>query len=601
MLLRDHRTAWMTAKQRARQYRRDEDGSLIIFSLFIFLAMLIFGGVAVDLMLYEDRRTHVQNSTDRAVLAAANLNQTFDPKEVVKDYLSKVGITVTDDDISVVEVGGGGVITGRQVSVTVGGGFDTVLMNLVGVDTLPYNTTSGAEQAIKDVEVSLVLDISGSMGAGNKLDDMQEAAKAFLDDILAGAEDDRVSVSLVPYSTQVSAGSDLLDELTIIHSHDYSHCANFEEEDFETTAIHRQRQSVDGSGNNIWVMEADGITPALDADGNLIPFMEPVPLSQTASFDPWRSYRSSMDIGSPVCRDNSYFDITPWSNNATALKDQIDDFRANGNTSIDVAVKWGAALLDPSMNDALNNLIPGGGIDNAFSVRPHPHNGVDLADGSDDFLKFIVVMTDGINTTQYELEDKYKEGLSPYFRDPDGDDDILVSEEPDPGHNLGDPNRAGDVFSFLEPGDRDGSGGSNELWYNVSRKNWKNVSPAPTEQLTWLEAWHNMPISRRAFAIYDQGTPRNANHFYDALEEPRNEIDQDEKNDRLADICQTAKDQGIVIFSIGFEVTNDSAAIMEACASSENHFYRVSGEDNLDIEEAFASIANQINQLKLTK
>ena len=72
----------------------------------------------------------------------------------------------------------------------------------------------------------------------------------------------------------------------------------------------------------------------------------------------------------------------------------------------------------------------------------------------------------------------------------------------------------------------------------------------------------------------------------------------DEKDDRLADICSAAKDQGVVVFTIGFEVTDHSASVMRNCASTPNHFYRVEG---LDIEYAFASIANQINQLKLTQ
>ena len=76
------------ARQLTQAYRREEDGSLIAFSLFIFVVMLMFGGIAVDLMIYENERTHIQNSTDAAVLAAANLNNTVDPKLVVQDHLA---------------------------------------------------------------------------------------------------------------------------------------------------------------------------------------------------------------------------------------------------------------------------------------------------------------------------------------------------------------------------------------------------------------------------------------------------------------------------------------------------------------------------------
>ncbi len=600
VMLRETRTAWGAAQQKADQFRRKEDGSLIVFSLFIFMAMIVFGGVAVDLMLYENRRTHVQNSTDRAVLAAANLDQTVDSKMVVVDYLAKVGIYISEDDVTVNEITSGGLVTGRQVAVNVAGGFDTLLMNLVGVETLPYAAASEAEESVRDIEVSLVLDVSGSMGANQKLENMQTAAKEFLGDILETSEDNRVSVSLVPYSTQVSAGPELLAEIATEHSHDYSHCVNFEQDDFQTTSLQRWRPEINNAGDPVYELDEFGV-PIVNEEGETIPVLEIVPLSQTASFDPWRSYqggRDEMGLLYPVCRfDNDNLDITPWSNNVTALQNQIDALEANGNTSIDVAMKWGTALLDPSMNGTLNNLIsnPDVEIDPEFSARPHPHD-------FDDALKFIVVMTDGINTTQYKLKDKYKEGLSPYVMEDDGD--ILVREEDDPEDVIGPKdmvNGSDDlVQSFREPGNRDGNGGSNEEYYNVSLKSWKNAAniDEPVQQLSWLDAWHRMPVSRRAFAIYHQGTTYVGDHFYNALSEPVKKIEQDEKNANLANICQAAKDAGVVVFAIGFEVTDQSADVMRGCASSVNHFYRVEG---LDIETAFASIANQINQLKLTQ
>ena len=413
------RATWGAAQQKAHQFRKKEDGSLIMFSLFIFMAMIMFGGIAVDLMLYENRRTHVQNSTDRAVLAAANLDQTVDSKAVVVDYLAKVGIYISEDDVTVNELSSGGLVTGRQVAVNVSGGFDTLLMNLVGVETLPYNALSEAEESVRDIEVSLVLDISGSMGQNSKLENMQSAANEFLSDILENSDDNRVSVSLVPYSTQVSAGPELLAQLDTEHNHNYSHCVNFDDQDFDTTAMQRERIQVDENGDQVFETDGNGVQ-IIDADGNTIPVYEPVPLSQTASFDPWRSFqggRDEMELLFPVCRfDGNNVDITPWSNNVTALQNQIDGLTANGNTSIDVAMKWGTALLDPSMNNALNALQanPDVEIDSEFFPRPHPHD-------FEDSLKFIVVMTDGINTTQYQLRDRYKEGDSPYFIESDGD------------------------------------------------------------------------------------------------------------------------------------------------------------------------------------
>lgn len=532
---------WRHSRQLAAEYRKDESGSLIAFSLFIFFAMILFGGIAVDLMIYENKRTHIQNSTDRAVLAAANLNQTMDPKIVVKDYLSKVGITVTDDDIDVLEVGAAPVVTGRQVSVTVEAAYDTLLMKLSGVERLTYGAMSEAEESVNDVEVSLVLDVSGSMAWNNKLANMQSAAKDFVGKILAGAADDRVSLSLVPYSTQVSIGPDLMALMNTSYDHDHSFCVNFSSDDFDETEIDH--------------------TDSLD---------------RTAHFDPWASYTWSQNLYYEVCRSEDYFQVTPWSNNVTALNEQIDDFTASGNTSIDVAVKWGAALLDPSMGPQLNALIADTDVevDSSFAVRPHEYTYPDV-------LKFIVVMTDGINTDQPYLLPAWKSGNSPYYR------------------NLS----TGDIWMEAEePGNRDGDSRSYEDWYNVSDRFWSN-NPFPSgdlgvayTRLSWLDAWASMTMAWRAYADYHQ--TYRASDYYNALYNPRRWVGASAKDARLSDICDAAKAQGVIIFAVGFEVTDHSASVMRDCASTPNHFYRVEG---LDIEYAFSSIANQINQLKLTQ
>ena len=66
----------------------------------------------------------------------------------------------------------------------------------------------------------------------------------------------------------------------------------------------------------------------------------------------------------------------------------------------------------------------------------------------------------------------------------------------------------------------------------------------------------------------------------------------------LNSICTAAKHQGVLIWSIGFEVTDHGAAVMRNCASSPSHFFRVEG---VEISEAFKAIARQINQLRLTQ
>ena len=106
-------TCFDAARARAvnsvRKFGAEEKGSLIIFSLFLLLTMLIVAGLAVDFMRTETLRTRMQSTLDRSVLAAASMNQALNSKEVVVDYferagldqyLDKGGITVVENDFS---------------------------------------------------------------------------------------------------------------------------------------------------------------------------------------------------------------------------------------------------------------------------------------------------------------------------------------------------------------------------------------------------------------------------------------------------------------------------------------------------------------------
>lgn len=553
------------------RYRRDEDGSFVIFSLFIFILMIMIGGLAIDLMRYENLRTKMQNTVDRAVLAASDLDlaDSLTAKQVVDDYLDKAGMADLPYYVDVTESKVGNDVIGRTVYVDSQVRMNTYFMHMLGTDSLPVPVKTKASEGINDVEISLVLDISGSMGWGTKLVDMQDAAEDFIDEVLVNTEDGRVSMSLVPYSTQVNAGALLANEFNMTNEHSYSHCVDFDKEDFSTTVL---------------------------LPGQL--------LQRAGHFDPWTSFtagRVHVDDGGSwnpywVCRTEDAAEIMPWSNNPDQLKTQINNLTAQGNTSIDIGAKWGAALLDPSTAPALNNLIAAGERDADLVGRPTPYP--NPADSSaPDVLKFMIVMTDGINTTQFKMDDDMRSGPSGIWRDPDSGRFSYASQE---------------------TGDQDGDGVSNEAYWladgheedyasewsseifdvtadgNVAAEDEKNAY-----NMDWSEVFARMPVNDYAYSMhYEQQFV--ADDYYDARNATRDNVFAGEKDIRLNAICTEAKNKGVVIFTIGFEVTDASALVMEKCASTTNHFFRVDSE-KFDIAYAFDAIANTINQLKLTQ
>ena len=113
---------------------------------YTYLHVLLVAGIALDLMRFEERRTTLQNTVDRAVLAAADLNQTLEPKAVVKDYFLKAGLTPPkDSDITVDQ---GAFNEWRTVQASVTEQMPTWFMNMVGVKELTTPADSTAEERI---------------------------------------------------------------------------------------------------------------------------------------------------------------------------------------------------------------------------------------------------------------------------------------------------------------------------------------------------------------------------------------------------------------------------------------------------------------------
>lgn len=513
---------------------------MILFSLFLIAALLLLGGVSVDLMRHEFSRLRLQSVLDTAVLAAADLDQTLDPEAVVRDYFAKAGLGEDLVKVSVTES-----LNSRSVTATGTMSVPTIFVKALGIDNFDAGAGSEAREDITNIEVSLVLDVSGSMGNYGRLAAMKTAAKQFVAQVLTASptlpgEPDQVSISIVPYSTQVAAGSAILDQLTLAHAHDYSACLDFADGDFDSTAI----------------------DPAHS-------------YTQTGHFDPFT--RSSPPT-TPVCRTESAFTVQPLGNSLLSLDAQIDGLTAGGNTSIDVGVKWGAALLDPSLQPVVQSMVDAGRVNADFAGRPYAFT-------HENTMKVLVVMTDGENTAQYRLNDAFREQVS----------DVWGVKTT--GFN-------GDSWRFSvdseEPGDRDGDGRWREKWWQPRNNRWSNSidgSASDAVRLSYQDLFAAASVEYNAYynwyrQSYDNGL---YNWWYNT---PVSSVPAWKKNDRLAAVCQAAKDRGILIFAVGFEISPENAQIMRNCASSENHYFDV---DGLEIVHAFAAIASSINQLRLVQ
>jgi len=158
---------------RIKGFRKDEGGTMLAFGLSIFVMMLWAGGMAVDFMRFEHDRARMQYTLDRAALAAASLNQPLNCEAVAQDYFAKAGL-----DSTKVLVNGDCNELSKIVKISAETEVKSLFLNMLGIKSMTAGGTSTASESVQDVEISLVLDISGSMGwdaAGGistKLDDL---------------------------------------------------------------------------------------------------------------------------------------------------------------------------------------------------------------------------------------------------------------------------------------------------------------------------------------------------------------------------------------------------------------------------------------------
>jgi Putative Flp pilus-assembly TadE/G-like len=470
-----------------RGFIDQDDGQISVFVIILFFLMVIFGGMSVDMMRHENARTGLQQTLDRAILAAASMKQTRDPDVVVKDYFQKAGMI---DQLGKVTYNKA--LDSRDVTAAASVPVQTFFMRLLDVNTLNAGAAAKAEEGVSNIEISLVLDISGSMRFGDQIGKLRVAAKSFFSQILTAEAKETTSINVIPYAGQVNVGPLLFTKLGGVRVHANSSC-------LEVPA-----SSYDDAGK------------------------VPSGLAQVPHFMKWAIDTVTMDWG--WCpKDNSAIIVA--QNDKAKLDTFIDNIRLHDGTGTMTGMKYGLMLLNPSMRSIFADLATAKVISDDFKDRPKAWT---TSVGSD-VQKYLIVMTDGAITEQ--ARPKYT-GI----RDTDTDtkDNENVNGNPDP--------------DTVDGVDHDLLNAQMEL--------------------------DNQPSGFRATSI---AAATNVTSF--------------------GKQCNLAKTNGVIVFSIAFNVTDSAARTqMQNCASSTSYYYNVpSSDDGTAIKNAFSSIARTIKQLRLTQ
>lgn len=529
----------------------------MVFSLFLLMTILSLGALGVDLMRFEMERAKLQSTLDRAVLAAADMDQVLDPEMVVNDYFAKSGLEGTVTGVTVTDSQGF-----RAVNATARKSVESQLIHMFGVDSMNAPASGTAEERVDSLEISLVLDISGSMGYDGRITNLINAGVDFVDTIFDNSPQDKVSMSLVPYTGQVNIGPDLIDKYNITDRHDDSFCVDLPPSVYTSAALSRSLPMPQH-------VFADTHYPSNTNSSYDTTEMAPAPVSLFCSLQPMSRVRVH-------------------SNNPTELKDQIRSFVAFGYTSIDAGMRWGSALLDPSARGIVEDLVDEGVVSAPFRGRP-------LSYDDPDVLKVLVLMTDGEHFPNEFINEGFRSGLSPVWRD--RRDGLLSIYHPDaPGDAKYWAPHMGAFYHNMW--------GGWFVWNCSTHPCTRDIVTGFADQLTWEEVWKIARVSWVAQHLYYRALGGTLNHWINWLRTIEgtyiwpgpNEVSA--MDNRLLTLCESVKEQGVVVYTVAFEAPFAGGSLLRECASSYNHAFDVTG---LEISSAFSSIANSIRKLRVTQ
>lgn len=201
-------------RQRVRHLLEDRRGNIAVVMGIALVPMVAAGAAASDTALAFMIKNRMAEALDSSALAAgrvifsnhveADARRFFD-SNFPDGYL---GSTVTNFDVHLDA-------NRETITVTASASLPTHFMKFVGEQSLNISGKTVVHRQNRGAEISLVMDNTGSMRSGGKMDAMKSAATNLIN-ILYGDEETRPNlwVAVVPYTATVNIGASRTDWLS---------------------------------------------------------------------------------------------------------------------------------------------------------------------------------------------------------------------------------------------------------------------------------------------------------------------------------------------------------------------------------------------------
>lgn len=337
-------------RENLKSFASDKRGNIAIIFAFVLTPLIGMIGLSIDGLRAYNAAETAHNALDAAALAAAKAmaEQDLDPDEVAevakKFFAANVqgSRKVSDSVYEALDVQADPA-TGN-VTLSVKTHVPTTFAAIFNVDKLTVNRSSTVAAGLNDIDLGLMLDVTGSMRQRGKLDAMKNATYDLIDMIIPdGRKESRVRIALAPYSEQVNAGR---FAPRVSDARNRSGCVT------ERNGPHANSDAPPVRGSQFHVIT--------DAEKE--------------------RYTEETRRRNLICPPA---EIEPLTSDAERLKRIVSGYRANGYTAGHLGIQWAWNLISPRWSA----IWPGGS-----TPEPYDRKGV---------IKAVVLMTDGEFNTAY--------------------------------------------------------------------------------------------------------------------------------------------------------------------------------------------------------
>ena len=522
--------------------RKDERGVIAIIAAVVVIPLVLSTGMAVDGARAYLLKQKLQFAVDAAGLAVgATQGGTAELEAVMLQYFNA---NFNEGEATPILE-----IDGTQITVSTEANIDTSFMRLISIDSLSVSAIATIERETTALEVALVLDNTGSMQFGGRIDQLISSSNSLIS-ILFGSETEPelLRVALIPFVATVNIGvenerftqvPDQANEYPPTVDSEWKGCVEARPFPNDVRDIFIEGEDLVGEWPQYFWEAETRFAPQSEQVETLFGF-PPGGLDQLPSFCQnrwWQPQFSDFPLPditlrptgrrteTPPFGDNGSFreldilpnatqgpnkacpqELTPLTNNRAKLIDDINRMRPwEGNgTMAHLGAAWGYRVL--------SNAAP-------FAEGvPFDEDGIN---------KVMIILTDGRN--------------------------LLSSEQPD--------------SAFLRN--------------NGVRRQCSDTNPKYTSHYS---AYGYASENRLGLP----GTPATETNDIEAA-----------LNERLLSVCENIKEDGITIYTITFQLDDDATQdIFRTCATTPEHYFDAATNDTLD--SVFANIGAALRRLHIS-